>query len=233
MVTGNSVIDVEDVKIDRKRVCHRIGYSAGQKPSARVSSLMDEYIDNVHHLIVPHYSYAIRNVERVQDSRVFIEGSIILESKVIARLLEQCQKVALFVMTIGNHLEETTQCLLDDGLILQSAVLDAIGSNAAEKTAGSIQDEVKAVSAKYGYIISPRFSPGYCDWDIKQQQMIFQAVDGDSLGVHLTETNLMIPRKSISGIIGIGTPESNVSDYNPCKKCRKHDCTSRRSNLTV
>ncbi len=37
----------------------------------------------------------------------------------------------------------------------------------------------------------------------------------------------MIPRKSISGIIGIGS-NGNVQDYNPCKTCEKHDCLGRR-----
>lgn len=220
-------------QIDRKEVCHYIGYDAGHKPPVRISSLIDEYIENVHHLIESSYSYVIRDVEWIQEFRVFIEGSIILESKVIARLLEQCHKVAMFLMTIGNHLEETACRLAEDGLILQSAVLDAIGSNAAERIADSIQSEIKGVVGEQGFVISPRFSPGYCDWDIRQQQMIFRAVDGGPLGIYLTETCLMIPRKSISGIIGIGTPESNVANYNPCKTCHKRDCPSRRKNLRI
>ena len=138
MVSGNSVIDIEDVKIDRTRVCRRIGYSPGHELPARVTSLMDDYIENVNSLIDPQYSYAIREVEWVQDNRVFIEGSVVLESGVIARLLENCQKVAMFVMTIGKHLEETVNRLTKDGLMVQSAMLDAIGSNAAEKTAASV-----------------------------------------------------------------------------------------------
>jgi len=220
-------------QISRRRVCRYIGYDADHKPPARISSLIDEYIENAHHLIESSYSLVMRDVECIQDDRIFIEGSIILESKVIARLLEQCHKVAMFLMTIGKHLEDTACRLAEDGLILQSAVLDAIGSNAAERMADSIQNEVKSVAAQQGLIISPRFSPGYCDWDIKQQQMIFRAVDGDPLGIQLTGTSLMVPRKSISGIIGIGTPESNVTNYNPCKTCRKRNCSSRRSNIKV
>jgi len=233
MVTTADLVDIRDVKIDKKRVYRRIGYSPGNKVSSRISNLIDDYIENVNYLVAPQYSYIIRDVEWIHGYRVFIEGGIIIESKVIALLLEQCQKAALFVLTIGKHLEETAHRLSEDGLILQSAVLDAIGSSAAEKTAGSVQDEIKKVVAEDGYIISPRFSPGYCDWDIQQQRMIFRAIDGDPLGVQLTETCLMLPRKSISGVIGIGTPESNVQKYNPCKTCRKRNCTSRRTNLTA
>ncbi|MFC2017995.1 vitamin B12 dependent-methionine synthase activation domain-containing protein [Chloroflexota bacterium] len=233
MVTATNLIDARDVRIDKKRVYRRIGYSPGNRVSARISNLIDDYIDNVDHIIEPAYSYVIRDVEWVQESRVFIDGSITLESKVIAQLLEQCNKVAMFIMTIGSHLEETTRQLADDGLVLQSAILDAVGSNATEKVAGCIQNEIEEIVREQGFSISPRFSPGYCDWDIRQQQMIFQVVDGDPLGIHLTETCLMIPRKSISGIIGIGTPDSNVSSYNPCRTCHKRNCTSRRTRFTT
>ncbi|GAH91002.1 unnamed protein product, partial [marine sediment metagenome] len=51
---------------------------------------------------------------------------------------------------------------------------------------------------------SRRLSPGYCDWKIDQQKMVFRAMKDDSAGVRLTEECLMLPQKSISGIIGIG-----------------------------
>ena len=79
-----------------------------------------------------------------------------------------------------------------------------------------------------GFVISRRFSPGYCDWDVSQQKMIFEAVNADSIGVHLTDECLMIPKKSISGIIGIGHSEGGLEDYNPCTTCDKRDCLERR-----
>jgi len=195
---------------------------------ARISSLIDEYIENANHLIEPSYSYVIGDIELVHDSTVVIEGSIIFESQVIARLLEQCHKVAVFLVTIGKHLEETSCRLADDGLILQASVLDAIGSDATEKVADFVQDSIREMAGAQGFVTSRRFSPGYCDWDIGQQRAVFQAVDGDVVGIRLTKRCLMIPRKSISGIIGIGPSNSNVENYNPCKTCNKYDCVGRR-----
>ncbi len=134
----------------------------------------------------------------------------------------------MFVVTIGNLLEEATCQLAEDGCILQATVLDAIGSNAAEKVANSVQDKISKVANEQGLCISQRFSPGYCDWDIGQQRMLFRALSNDSAGVRLTEGCLMLPRKSISGIIGIGSFESNVENYNPCNPCKKQDCPGRR-----
>ena len=217
-----------DIEIDKKQVCHYMGYEADYKLSARISSLVDEYIENAYHLIDPFYSYVIRDIELVQGSVIIIEGSIIFESKVIARLLKQCHKVAVFLATIGKYLEETSYQLAKDGLVLQSTVLDAIGTDAVEKVAALAQERIAEVAAAQELVISQRFSPGYCDWDLEQQKMIFKAVDGDLVGIHLTDGCLMIPQKSISGIIGIGHSGSNVENYNPCKVCRKLDCLGRR-----
>lgn len=224
-----------DMEIDTKSVCSYLGYSADSEPPARISSLIEEYAEEAHHLIVPSFSYVIRDIELVQDSRVFVEGSddllshlIVFESEVIARLLRQCRRVAVLVVTIGSHLEEMTSKLAGDGLILQASVLDAIGSDAVEKVADFVQNMVEEAAHAEGFGISRRFSPGYCDWDISQQRAVFRAVTGDSAGVHLTDRCLMIPQKSISGIIGLGPSEGNVEDYNPCKTCDKDDCRGRR-----
>jgi len=191
-------------------------------------SLIDEYVENAHDLIEPSYSYVIRDIERVQDSTVFVEGSIAFRSRVIARLLEQCDKVAVFLVTIGNHLEEMACQLAEDGLVLQAAVLDAIGSSTADRVADSVQGMIGELANDHGLVTSQRFSPGYCDWDIEQQKMVFRTVNGDPAGIRLTEGCLMIPRKSISGIIGIGPPSSEVDKYNPCKTCDRNDCRGKR-----
>ncbi|MBA7474823.1 hypothetical protein ES707_10181 [subsurface metagenome] len=225
LITSNDI----DAEVDKKRICSYLGYCADCEPPSRISSLIDEYAENAPYLFDPAYSYDIKNIERVDDSSVFIEDSIVLRSQVIARLLEQCCQVSLFVATIGNQLEEMARQLAEDGFIVQSAVLDTIGSDAAERVAGFVQDQIEEIASAHGLCTSPRFSPGYCDWDISQQKMVFQAVDSESVGVCLTQECLMIPCKSVSGIIGIGPGDIGVGQYNPCKRCDRDDCPGRRN----
>ncbi len=51
-----------DIEIDRKQVCPYLGYSAGYKPPARISSLVGEYVVHAHHPTEPAYSH-IKNSE--------------------------------------------------------------------------------------------------------------------------------------------------------------------------
>jgi hypothetical protein len=226
LVTDDSV-DV-DIEIDKNQVCRYTGYDADYKLSARISSLIDDYAEHAHDLINPSYSYIIRDVEWARGSISFVEDSIIFESRVVARLLEHCSKVAVFLVTIGEYLEEAAYRLAKDGCMLQATVLDATGSDAVEKLAEFVQDRIREAANTEGLVTSQRFSPGYCDWNIGQQRMLFRALKGNTLGIHLTGDCLMVPQKSISGIVGIGPSSEDVENYNPCRTCRKHDCSGRR-----
>jgi len=227
MPVATDSVDVS-IEIDKEQVCRYIGYEDGQNLSARISSLVDDYAEHAHGLINPSYSYVIRDVEWARGSIAFVEGSIIFKSRIIAKLLERCSQVAIFLVTIGKYLEETSFQLAKDGRVLQATVLDAIGSVAVEKVAGFVHAKIGEIVKTEGHVTSRRFSPGYCDWNIGQQQMLFYALTGNAIGIRLTGECLMIPQKSISGVIGIGPSNADVENYDPCKTCRKKDCPGRR-----
>ena len=227
MLVTSDRVDV-NIEIDKEQVCRYIGYEDGQHLSARISSLVDEYAEHAHGLINASYSYVIKDVEWARGSITFVEGSISFKSRIVAKLLGRCTRVAIFLVTIGKYLEETSFQLAKDGLVLQATVLDAIGSVAVEKVAGFAQARIKEIVKAQGHVTSRRFSPGYCDWKIGQQQMLFSALTGNTIGIRLTGECLMIPQKSISGIIGIGPSDANLENYDPCKTCRKKDCPGRR-----
>jgi cobalamin-dependent methionine synthase I len=217
------------INVDSKQIFSQIGYEGDYKPSVRIKNLVDDYIENYHNLVESTYSYTFRTIESVDGDCVYLSDSIILESKVISSLCKRCHKLAFFIMTIGSHLEEMVDYLSENNLVLQATVLDAIGSGAAEQMAGLIEDRIRNVAAMHDQRISRRFSPGYCDWNVSQQEMIFKILNDDTAGVSLTDEYLMIPRKSVSGIIGIGDTDSGAENYNPCITCTKEECPGRRA----
>ena len=129
---------------------------------------------------------------------------------------------------MGNRLEDRVAQLMSEGQMLRATVLDAMGSEAAEKTVGYLQKRVSDFATAEGAAITLRYSPGYCDWDITQQQVLFGAVDSALLAVNLTQECLMVPRKSVSGIIGLGRVEKRLIKRSPCRLCNMMDCQIRR-----
>ena len=203
-----------------------IGYHTDAEPPARIMSLIDDYLNNINDLIEPAYYYVIRDILMVYGSTAIIEGPVILKSEVVGRLLERCDKVAVFVVTIGGWLEEMAQSLSREGSVLQASVLEAVGSGAVEALAESVHDRIRRLVNIEGLNVSQRLGPGHCDWDISQQQAVFQVLDEDWGRVQLTPDYLMMPRKSASGIIGIGAV-SAIQDYSMCRPCPKQDCPNR------
>lgn len=224
---ANATKDIE-VDIDKSKVYKYMGYDNASKPTGRVASLIDEYMENAPSLIEPSYTYTVKDIELVQGPLVFAEDVAVLESKTLAGLLEHCEKVAMFVATIDEHLENMSKWLAKSELMLQASCLDAIGSVAIQSVADFVQTRVERLASSENLVISRRLSPGWCDWDISQQRAIFQAANGSSVGVRLTDGCLMIPQKSVSGIIGLGTPDSGTDSYNPCKICDNFNCPERR-----
>ena len=217
------------INIDRNQILNQIGYQGDYEPSARIKNLVEDYIENYHNLVESTYSYTFKNIESVDGDHVYLNDSVILKSKVISNLCKRCDKLAVFIMTIGSNLEDMVDYLSENGLVLQAMVLDAIGSGAAEQMAGLIEDRIRNVAVMHDQRISRRFSPGYCDWNVDQQEMIMKILNDDTAGVNLTDEFLMIPRKSVSGIIGIGHTDNNVESFNPCVTCTKKNCPGRRA----
>ncbi len=212
---------------EKQDVLNRIGYSDTDTVSARIDSLVDDYLDNYHEFIAPSFTYVHQSIKAVGGNIIQV-GTVALKSTLLARLLERCEQVAVFALTIGGYLEELVAYLSENGLVLQATVLDAVGSGAAEILASGIEADIRRIVARRGRVISRRFSPGYCDWDITQQSKLFQLLDGEEIDITLTESGLMVPRKSISGVIGIGLPGRGITEYNPCVSCQKKDCPGRR-----
>jgi len=217
-----------EIEIDKDEVCRYLGYGKDQGPNSSISSLIDEEIEEAYGLIQPSCFYQLVDIKRVRKPRVILEDGSSITSKVLSRVLSRCYQVSIFVVNIGQDLEEKVAQLTRERQILRATILDAIGSESAEKTACCLQDEVQELANSNGAEITFRYSPGYCDWDIKQQRVLFQAMNSAPLGVNLTEECLMVPRKSVSGIIGLGHFKNWYLRYSPCRLCTQTDCQCRR-----
>ncbi len=228
-VTGNPINVDSYFEITRDQIGNRIGYAVDAELSPRIASTIDEYIQKVKSLIEPSYTYVIKSVHHIEESKVFINESTVLESNVISQILQRCNKVAVFALTIGNRLEDMTAQLGEQGLIVEAFILDSIGSSYTERAADFVHGIVGEMAHLQNLSVSRRFSPGYCDWPISQQKDIFEMLGDNLPDITLSADYMMNPEKSVSGIIGIGPHDSEVASCNPCSSCTKQTCLWRRA----
>lgn len=161
-----------------------------------------------------------------RDNRVLIsEDQVFQTGKIVTNHLRHSEKAAWFICTVGEKLPDYSRILMDQGDIMEGYVVDVAGNLIVEKAMDKMQAILNKEMTESGLLTTNRYSPGYCEWDIREQQKLFSLFPDNYLGVHLTETSLMQPIKTVSGVIGIGEKVKN----NPytCDYCTQQNCLYR------
>ena len=140
---------------------------------------------------------------------------------------EGLERLAYCVCTIGPALEAEVTRLSKEDELIKAVVLDAAGSVAAESSAEYMDTRIREAAAEEGLSTSCRASPGYGDWDVSEQRALFGLVPAERIGVRLSESAMMIPRKSVSFAIHIAEHPARLRSENSCRNCDRADCPYR------
>jgi hypothetical protein len=172
------------------------------------------------------YRYFSKIEWNENSSQVRFENIVFDVGKIITTQLHSVESAAVLVCTIGAGLETWSRQLLNKGDFFKGYMVDTFASHSVELAAQKIQDYFEKEGAQNGLKISNCYSPGYCGWHVSEQQKLFSLLPDHFCGITLTDSSLMLPIKSISGVIGIG-PNVRKMDYT-CRLCDMSNCIYRR-----
>ncbi len=213
--------------LDKTTIATRLGYRNRMLPT-KVAELIDRQLDVATKILQPVYSYQFRRLENLAIPDFLIEGQLSFSSKTVSYVLDGCQNIAVYLATIGNDIDLEIARLMNQQQLMAGTIMDIIGSAAITQTLNNLRADVKEVAEKQGLQTTRHYAPGYCDWDIRQQRILFPILDSAALEVRLNEACMMIPRKSVSGIIGIGIIDKNKKT--PCLLfCQKSETCEYRN----
>jgi len=161
-------------------------------------------------------------IEAKGDLTVTMAG-ITFTSRVLRRNLDRVERVFPFIATCGHEMDQVP---LPDGDFLKGFWRDTIKSTLL----GFAVDYLgRHLAGKFGLGKTATMSPGEGDvsvWPIEQQRELFSLL-GDvtkQIGVVLTDSMLMIPNKTRSGIVF-----PTETDFHTCQLCQRQDCPARRT----
>jgi len=213
-----------------------MGVPPGSEQGERVNRLVADALDELRRAACPRG--VVASVTADEFAAIYEgEGDNDTPSP-LAAVFPPAEGLVLFAATLGASLSERVSALFDDGSLALAAMLDAAASEATE-LAGVHLDRMVLEGAHHGGRANQfsrilRYSPGYCGWNLTGQRALFAALGPEEIGIHLTETCLMEPVKSISGVMVIGPAEIHefTDDYSFCATCPTHDCRRRIRELT-
>lgn len=159
-----------------------------------------------------------------------------IKGEKIGRHLASCEKVVIMAATVGEAIEDNVTSLFKAGEYAKSMLLDAAATTAVEQLADGMEKAIARAVSTYGqgYKMRWRFSPGYGDWPIEQQPELMRLSKAASIGISLSSAMMLMPRKSITAIIGLYKEEKSAAPpvHSPkgCLACTLINCPSRQTN---
>jgi len=200
----------------------------GPKPGGSIKEILACEVEEAYRLVQPRAIWAEAIVEEITDAVVKLEGGFVLHAGDIAKEWEDSRLLAMAVCTIGSALEERVAELFAQRDFARAMMLDSVGSAAAESVADEVNYAICQRAETLGLKRSPRSSPGYGKWNLADQRVLLDATHAYRIGVRLNEQYMMIPRKSVSFAIGIGSIMVGAEDATPCRRCGREGCEYRR-----
>lgn len=143
----------------------------------------------------------------------------------LARHLEGCQQVVVMALTLGAGVDSLIRRLQISDMA-EAVIADSGASVLADILCDSFQQYISENIT--GYTTSG-FSPGYGDSPLQMQSEILSYVDGQRrIGLSVTSDSLMIPRKSVTAVIGV-SEHPVTGRLATCDECvLKEKCVLRK-----
>ncbi len=216
-----------DLIIDKFEIYRIMGYSRNEVPQNIVTDI-DELLPLAFSKMeikcgyqkIASKNYGLKNDGFIVDEIEFHCG------KIIRHHLKNTEKAMFFAATLGNDFDKLSKKFNNSGDPYKGYLVDSIGSVMVECAIEWLMTKIDNELQQYDFFATNRFSPGYCSWNVAEQQKLFSKLPKDFLGIELLKSSLMLPIKSVSGMIGIGKHVKKMS-YT-CNICNQENCIMRK-----
>ncbi len=139
---------------------------------------------------------------KIEGEIITIDNKYSFVSSSLSKHLFECEKVTLLAVSLGIYLEQKIEKFQNSGKTLKVIIGDAVGSEYVEESAKYISEIIGRSIKKKGFIPTKRFSPGYGDLSLEVQNIFFEELILNEIGINLNDSLLMTPQKSITAFIG-------------------------------
>lgn len=218
------------LKLDEQHVAaHLRDACTPHASSGRMQRQVERAIESLVNAGTPDVLFRLHEVKRMERC-IEIQGRR-LGGRRLRQAFRYCDLGVVYVLTLGTGVDR----VLEDMRAKSASrwyVYDQVASRYAEYVCQEIRERLKRLlDEPWG--VTERYSPGYCDWPLKEQHRVFSLLPHKPLGVTVNSEGLMAPRKSVSGLMGIGPAFLTQLYGNACFSCLRSDCAHRRTDMPV
>ena len=173
-----------------KDIYYCLGYGSNE-PDDRTKALIKEIKDEAVSSLRPrgiHGTFAL--------SQINFSGNDIKEH------LDGAESVILFAATLGME-SERLSALYQKTDMEKAVIFDCVCDAYIEAFSDDYCDGLLKEYRQKNLYINTRYSPGYGDFGIEHQKEFISLLNCRSIGLTVNDSSILIPRKSITGVMGI------------------------------
>jgi hypothetical protein len=215
-----------EVRQSRDRVLERLGILSDE-----VSDRLDRLLDRAQGLFdeCAKPGAVFQSVSRDEFAEIYAGDGMNEPATPLGEILPRAESLATFAATLGRRIDEEIRQLFDGGDPALGYLLDVIAGLAAEQLAELTAERFLRVIRCRPEVRALPYSPGYCGWHVSGQRALFEHVRPVELGIGLTESCLMDPVKSVSGVLVAGPADIHkfIPAYGFCSTCETKTCRAR------
>ncbi|MFW5992325.1 MAG: vitamin B12 dependent-methionine synthase activation domain-containing protein [Halanaerobiaceae bacterium] len=183
---------------------------------------VSQFLDKTLPSVKPKAIYEVGYIDERKQDKVVI-NNVEFTSKILRKNLKGVERVFSYIATCGNELEQLEAETED---YLEQFWVDKLKEMALGAANSHLTDYIKE---KYKIEQLSNMNPGSGDrdlWPIEQQENLFSLFGNveELIGVKLSDSFLMTPNKSVSGIYF-----PTEVKFESCQFCQREDCPSRRA----
>lgn len=205
----------------KREVLRYLGYR-GQELDEITEAIVDESIGEMRSIVDKRYDYKFIDIARDGD-RLWLENTNLeLRGRDIKNHLENSDRCILLAVTLGHEVDRKIR-YYEKISMDRALILDACASAFIEEAADEICEDIDKGLGEKGKTLTSRFSPGYGDFPLDIQGTFLSVMGTESsIGLTSTYSSILIPRKSITAIIGIVDIGDKGIEYDSCSTCSSY-----------
>ena len=221
-----------EFSIERSEVLRYLGYR-GQELGPELERLLDEMCQRCRENARPRYVWRFFSLTDESGQPELDGTGIVLRGRDIKKHLHRGTACAVMAATLGLE-PEREMLRIGRRSTTGEIVFNAACTALIESVADVCEGEIRAWARERGLATGYRYSPGYGDFPLEQQTEILGAVEaGTRLGITLTDSLLMVPKKSVSALIGLYPAGEGIRrGGSTCETCENYEhCEFRKEGF--
>lgn len=209
------------LRLKTSEVLRRQGIGEHLRLQPEIMVILRELVATVNddRLLEPAIAFEIHSITEMRHDQLCLEGNAALHSPLLPSVLREAKELVVVVCTIGPRLEEEVTECFNKKEPLRGLLLDGIGSAAVDSLTQEVCKLMMREASSRGYQASSPLSPGMPGFPITEQWQMLNLVPAGEIGVSLTPIGMMMPRKSISMVIGMGSEMPTWTQAEVCARC--------------